>query len=122
MTLLLDNTGVQLDPSIRNVGVEIPARHFLRFHMRRVMLSVPIALSVLAVLTFALVGAQDSVLIALAVLLLTARVFALASFEMQINIFVDSVIEGRNVPFEDFSDGGFSLVGEVDIVLAGVDL
>ena len=61
-------------------------------------------------------------LIALAVLLLTARVFALASFEMQINIFVDSVIEGRNVPFEDFSDGGFSLVGEVDIVLAGVDL
>ena len=82
MTLLLDNAGVQLDPSISDVGVEVPVWHFLRFHVRRVMLSVPIALSILAVLTFALVGAQDSVLKALAVLLLTPRVFALASFEV----------------------------------------
>ena len=83
MTLLLDNAGVQLDPSISDVGVEVPVWHFLRFpHIRRVMLSVSIALSILAVLTFALVGAQDSVLKALAVLLLTPRVFALASFEV----------------------------------------
>ena len=51
------------------------------------------ALSILAVLAFALVCAQDSVLETLTVLLLTATVFTLAAFEVLSLHLVNSVIE-----------------------------
>ena len=81
-----------------------------------------LTLSVLAVHTFALVGAQDSVLKALAVLLLAAAVFTLAAFEVLGLLIADSIVEGGNVPLEDFSDGCSALVGEVNVVVTGVGL
>jgi hypothetical protein len=57
---------------------------------------------------------------ALAVLLLTPAVLALASLEVLVLLLADPVFKCSDVPLKDVSDGGSALLWELVIVVAGI--